>query len=356
LRKQKWTRYFLIGAIGYTGFLAGINFLIDPYWYFDHKNRFNGYQIGFNERQQKSNHIANTSMHYDAILVGSSRVAYVDQNVFSFAKVYNFAVSSMGVGEYQPYIRFFKEKMNVQPSYIIIGMDFSATNKNKPRFDTTDPQQYFDNAVFSPGKLINLDLLMKSLHNVEFGSDEHSSDLHAYYDRENRKFMFRSKNAELHKEMLESDLIRFKQNVYGETYQYDMDLARRFEDLKKENPNSKFIAYTTPVSKPLFEAMIEKGRLKDYERWLTCLVIEFGSVWHFMDMNSVTENYSENFVDGHHAYPHIANLIAKKITNPSDPSVPSDFGILLTKDNLKSYLKTLEKKVHDERYERNRAF
>lgn len=344
MKVKLWILTFLMVSTVYISTVTGINFIVDPYWYFSYKNYFNTHQQAFNERQQKSNFLRNTSEQYDSILIGSSRTSYINQNAFTFTKVYNFSVSSMRPIEYKSYIGFFKKQMKNEPKYIIIGMDFAGTNRNRPLFDSTPPRYYFDNSKFSVTKFMSYDLMKKSLHNIQYRHMEHYDDAHAYYDRNNVKYIDCSyKNLSEQRQRLNADVNRYKKDIYGSTYQYDSNLSNIFNQLKKDNPSTKIIVFTTPISKPLFNVLVEEGRLPDYERWLRSLVKEFGSVWHFMDINSVTTNYSEHFTDGHHAYPKTANMIARKISNPKNPDIPADFGILLTADNIDNYLNVLEK-------------
>ena len=57
MKSTKWIKIFfglsLIGVL----FLGGVNYIVDPLWMFDHSNKFNQKQDGFDERQQKTNYI-----------------------------------------------------------------------------------------------------------------------------------------------------------------------------------------------------------------------------------------------------------------------------------------------------------
>lgn len=53
MKSTKWIKIFfglsLIGVL----FVGGVNYIVDPLWMFDHSNKFNQKQDGFDERQQK---------------------------------------------------------------------------------------------------------------------------------------------------------------------------------------------------------------------------------------------------------------------------------------------------------------
>ena len=73
-------------------------------------------------------------------------------------------------------------------------------------------------------------------------------------------------------------------------------------------------------------------------------------VWSFYGINSITLNPT-NFDDsGWHFKTKIGNLIMSRIFNDADIEVPTDFGVLLTKDNVDSYLALLSKQIQDSPY------
>jgi hypothetical protein len=56
-----------------------------------------------------------------------------------------------------------------------------------------------------------------------------------------------------------------------------------------------------------------------------------------MDYNSITTNYPKYFMDYHHIYPEYSELIINKIMNNKE-NIVEDFGKVLTKENLETYL------------------
>lgn len=77
----------------------------------------------------------------------------------------------------------------------------------------------------------------------------------------------------------------------------------------------------------------------------------FGEIHHFMDINTITTNLA-NYPDDDHYYPHIASLVANKLSGTKHKDLPEDFGIILNKNNIDKYLDDLRKKLtiyHKER-------
>ena len=83
-----------------------------------------------------------------------------------------------------------------------------------------------------------------------------------------------------------------------------------------------------------------------YERWLKETISVFGEVHHFMSINSVTKKL-QNYPDDVHYYPHIGKLVANKLSNAPNKDIPDDFGIILNKNNIDSYIQGFKKQVQN---------
>lgn len=341
------SKKFLKVVLGLSFFVAiligGINYIFDPLWMFDHSNKLNQKQEGFDERQQRTNYIYfKSEAKFDGILLGSSRATFVNQNDFVNMNIFNYASSSMQPFEYKGYIDFAKKVKGQDLKYIIIGSDFYGSGIPKDvKFEK--PEFYINNTLnFAYKSLFSFDVIKKSIKNIIislFGSS-------MYYDRENIKYQEKVTEAERYK--------RYKENIKRHTlelsnprYQYNNEYLNILRTIKNENSNSKFIIYTSAVTSDLFVSIIKNGeRWEDYKRWLYDLIEVFGEVNHFMDINSITRNL-ENYPDDDHAYPFVLKLLANKLSNFENKDIPHDFGIILTKDNVEGYLKELEKQIKE---------
>ena len=88
---QKWIKKYVLITIFILSFIDLINYIMDPFWTFNHSHKFNNFQKGINERQQKSNYIYFTDKKYDTLLLGSSRTTYMNPNSFENYKVFNYS-------------------------------------------------------------------------------------------------------------------------------------------------------------------------------------------------------------------------------------------------------------------------
>ncbi|QFR48657.1 hypothetical protein FJR48_02525 [Sulfurimonas lithotrophica] len=347
-------RSYIVNFIAYIsiflGLLISFNIFIDPLWMFTHKNFLNSKQIDFDEREQKTNYInSNSIKDFDSILLGSSRSTFINQNSFAGMKVYNYAVNSMYPTEYREYINFFKDKVNNELKYIILGIDFFGTNKKFP-INFNKPSFYLDRSksIFYKFKnLLSYDMFEFSKKNIK--NYFYNKEL-IYYDRNNIKYHDIVDEA-TRKTRFKMTLLKHINDFKDKNYEYNENYIQIFEKIKQENKNSKFVVFTPPVTADLLVALIrDTKRYDEYKRWLYDLIYTFDKVYHFMDINNMTTNLL-NYPDDDHMYPKHINTVAKIIS--SETNKKDNFGVLLDKNNVKEYLDELQKKLkyYEVRYE-----
>ena len=336
--------FFTINIFPIT-IISIVNYLADPLWLFSNQNKFNERQAGFDERQQKTNYIYFKSKgDFDGILLGSSRATFVNQNDFVNMNIFNYSSNSMHAVEYKEYIDFAKKVKGKDLKYIIIGSDFYNTaipkdiKFNKPDFYINNTTSFF----YKYKMLFSYDLYLKSKEQIRTSIDNKSM----YYDRDNVKYQNKVSEEE-RKRRYDINLQRHTEYFSYPKYELNNDYLNILKTIKKENPNSKFIIYTSAITADLLVSIIKNAnRWEDYKKWLNELVEVFGEVYHFMDINSITKNL-ENYPDDDHAYPFILKLLANKISKFENKDIPEDFGIILTKYNVEEYLKDLERKIEN---------
>lgn len=332
---SKYLALMLGGIALALAVLAGYNAVVDPLWFFTHENRWNANQVGFDERQQKTNRARFGSFDYDAVLLGSSRSTYIDQHAFTAQSTFNFAVSGMLPAEYPAYLRFARTLRGKPLAEVFIGLDFFSSSRNYAN-GAAAPERYFATAekpFYRAEMLISADTLKKSRESAANGG--RNCDC---YDRRNVKHL-RRVSAEEHRELLAKDLDHFGGHVYRD-YAYDTGLPALWRSLRMEHPSTRFTVFTTPVSAALFRELVRAGRLPDLERWLRDAVEAFGEVTDFMGVNSITIA-DGHYQDGSHFYPETGDLIARRLSHADASGVPADFGVRVTADNLDAHLAQL---------------
>jgi hypothetical protein len=326
-----------LAALG-CGLVAGLNALVDPWWFFTHANALNRVQEDIDERAQKTNWLRARAGQFDAVLIGSSRASYVDQGAFAPLRLFNYSVNAMTPREYQPYLDHFAA-VNGWPKVIFLGVDL-FTSRVKPVFDLAPPAFYLARAGdrrYLLGSLLSLETAGYSLRSVQASLGLAPARKPERYDRGNVRFFGRPITEEMRGRNLVRSLEQYRAMVYGPDFVYDRGLPEVWRRLRRAYPDARIVVFTTPESRPLFSLMVRMGRFPDYERWLADLVGAFGEVWDFMGLNSVTDDQT-NYLDAHHFTPEIGRLIVDRLVGRPLPVEHAAFGVRVTPANLRWHL------------------
>ena len=321
--------------------IGAFNLFMDSFWCFNHKHQYNSVQKGTNERQQKANYIYFTSNKYDTLLIGSSRTTYMNRHAFKGMNVFNFSATGMRPQEYQTYINFVIQDAHQPIANIILAVDFfgylnygAFMYDNAPGIVQATKSPYYRwKLLFTYNALNNSFRNMRDYLNPQKHSDR--------YNRDNVKSRFKIQaigSKELQLLTVQKDALVYSRAEYSS--QPNKQYSNIMNNIKEAYKKKKFIIYTTPVTNILFKTMIQTGHYRDYEDWLRKLVTVYGTVHHFMYMNSIGNNYSDNFADCNHAYPETNAIVARKIIT-QNKSDPKDFGIILTSENIEIKLQEL---------------
>ena len=343
MNTKQWIKiWFLISSS--IPFIILFNYVVDPNWTFAHANILNSKQKGFNERQQKTNFIYfNGLQDYDGLLLGSSRSTYINQNDFDGLNIYNYALNSMFPSEYKEYIAFAKKVKGRNFKYIIIGMDFFGTNAKTESLEFETPQFYIANTqspYYRYKMLFSYDTAKFSLKNIKnvYRDSQH------FYRRDNVHIQEKVSEPE-RKNRFEINLKRHTENFMDNKYVYNSQYKTILEGLKTDNPDTKFIIFTPPVSANLQVSIIKDAkRFNEYERWLKEMIEVFGEVHHFMNINTVTTNL-QNYPDDDHFYPYIGKMLANKLSGKLNETIPESFEFILNAGNVDSYLSAFKQEV-----------
>ena len=141
---------------------------------------------------------------------------------------------------------------------------------------------------------------------------------------------------------------RFEQSIklyfelhsgYQFSQQYWSDFVKIVELCRQNNIDLK--VFISPAHATQWESIKVTSKWDTFEQWKRELV-KVTPVWDFSGFNSVTtENIKpkmNNYVDNSHYSPNIGNLILNRIFGHQSESIPKDFGVLLTADNLEQHL------------------
>lgn len=340
--KKKILQIFVATAVFITP-IPSLNYLVDPFWCFDHVILLGRYQTGFDERQQKANFLMFNKGAYDTFLLGNSRVSYTDPRDIP-GKAFNFTVSSMRSSELLPYLKFASSRNSKPITTIILGVSFYETNGANPG-SFSPPEEYIKNAS-TPGfryrALFSIGLFRHTVSNIK--RDLVAKNRLDAYERERKEVLGRQMPLPVPEEVrgiaITANIAEYRRQINAESYEY-LDLKPVFNELKEAFPEARFLIFTTPVSAHLLKILLEQDRLEDYKRWVSGLVEVFGEAWNFMYFNEVTLN-DLNYKDAHHYSPWICRAIIHKIYGLPDDGQFSDFGKKVTVDSLHEHLAFLD--------------
>ena len=327
MNTKKFTYYFLLLTFIALSVVAIINYAIDPYWTFKHSNALNNKQVDFDERQQKTNYLYFVNHNFDSLLLGSSRTTYLKESHFK-GKFFNYASNGMYPYEYEYFINTFKTLTQTEPHEIIIGVDFFGSNKSENMKPSS--LSYYENTI-SPlyrfKLLVNYNILKHSFQNMK----QNMLLKKNFYNRERVKDIRKIKDLHM---QINSTIKKLKD------YQYDDALPYYWVELQTKFPNSKFTIFTTPVTMAQLKAYRDVGLMPSYIRWLHDLVDSFGSISHFMTVNSYTMN-DNNFFDSNHFTPTFGNEIAEELAHQQNK-----ISIKLDKNTIDEYIQDIEQKIN----------
>jgi len=348
--KIKWTVLFFIFSITILVIIGSLNFIVDPLWSFKHSNFLNQVQYPFNEREQKTNLLTFNDNLYDTLIIGPSRTTYINQNDFIGYNAFNYAAAGMHPIEFSSYINYAKSKMKSEFKYIIMEIyPMVCTEeeiKNFYKNTKYEPPENFikrSNEKFYRFRIsLSIDTLMYSTINVI--SSFKPSNIFNFggtrlYDRNNVAWVIKPSNETI------DGFIKDYINIAKKREKKDLNKNQMkyiYQKIVKENPNTTFIVFMPPMPSPSLMADIKYDN--GYElikQTITDAIDVFGHIYFFMTINNISKNYHDNFKDSTHFLPHVGSLMVDKIINGNKSNVPDNFGLYITKDNLRASMDTL---------------
>lgn len=301
---KSWFYKIIITILIILILIITINYFNDPLWVSDRENFFNKEQQGFSERQQKSNKIFFTKKKYDSIILGNSKVTYIDQNHFLDGKLFNYAVSAMRPSEYNDYIEFFKENHGAA-KYILLGIDFNSCLKKEETM--LKPEFYIQNSksdFYQLKQLLSYDSLIYSLRNLW----KNFSDKKTIYNRDNVKIKVgyqMSNDFELNVENWEEEA-----KIAYKLSEYDDNFKQYLSKIRLNNPKTKIITIFLPDFSPKF--LFYSKSKKIYDQCLKDARANSDITYNFMHFSKLTIN-PDNYYDGSHFKAEIGKIIMDNI-------------------------------------------
>lgn len=298
---------------------------------------------------------------YDTLLLGSSRIGVMDPNVVdsylggkSFSLAQPRSVTSIHYDLFH-YALEFNQIKNV-----IYGIDFLSFNKNnmvnteyisKEQKIKNKHREYNFDVYFSFDSFIKNITFIK--HNL-FGQQVSKKLEPAIYDVQNgmRKhvvYIDALKNGtldldrEIH-EHLRQYFSEAKNNIYY-NYTFSSEYLQYFKKIIRycQDHNIRLWVYMPPMLGEHFDAIYAAGYFDEYEHYER----EIAKITDYMDFtgnNTISMN-KNNYWDSSHLREEFTPIVMARIFHDVSISVPDDFGVWVTKENVDAHLDTLKRQV-----------
>ncbi|MFT5661972.1 MAG: hypothetical protein ACI9TV_002620 [Sulfurimonas sp.] len=341
LHSKKWILSTLLAILITISSIIGFNFFMDPLWTFNNEHKFNQYQKGGRERQQKSDALYFRNHKYDTLIFGSSRTAFLNQHKFNDS-TFNYSSSDMQPNEYIHYLDFAINKAKQPIKTVYIGLDFFGALSYQPTASTK-----YKSILEEIEKPFYRYKLLSSLDTIDYATKNFKYYFKKSYMKYTYNYVKTSRPIAKHtlqdyNKAIQGDIDLFTRDRYK--YPYDESYKDIIFKLVSKYKNIKFIAYTTPVSEKHFKNIIHNDLYETYEKWLQDSVSVFGEVSHFMYVNEMATNAHLYFMDSHHGYAETYECITSDLLKRQSrcPKIM----MLINKNNLDEKLTLLEDLNH----------
>ncbi|NJK47054.1 hypothetical protein HC931_01510 [Candidatus Gracilibacteria bacterium] len=355
-RKFNWL--FLSAALTPLLSIGLFNFVIDPY------DVFNTPRLaGINQsKPKKFTHdmlfkaIEVTRIKPTVIFLGSSRVQWgLDPTYFNLPDretAYNLGLQRANMYEVK---RYFDHAIANQPNLkkVVLGIDFwmfSETIKNTPAFneDRLEQQQIsFQDALnvlfsldaFESSQATLMDNLKNSKENLTVGSGKILIQGNVFSNG-----ILKVDKSRKNPGSIENFTKGLTNSIaYSSPFKLSQERLQLLKSII-ETCQQKGIALTifiSPSHATDMEGLHALGLWSDFEEWKR-EVSKIAPVWDFSGYNSITtEPIAKNmkyYLDSSHYRKETGDLILNRLLSSQDKTIPNDFGVLITPENIEAHL------------------
>lgn len=344
---SNFNKWFLLTLITFMLLVVIFNITVDPYGIYKTPN-FLGInhvktQKNSNDRLYKAIDIIRTQPL--TIFLGSSRTKQgLDPTHPALANTqpaYNLAIDSANIYEVMRYLQH-TIKNQPQLKQVIFGVDFFMFNKlltNRPGFDEYRLEK----------KNFILTDIMNSLFSLDTFEVSKETMLTSWQDPDKNKYYYAENGFAPYTEYKNGQTkwnFQYSLGLYLNRYhyyQFSEQYLRDFQEIVNlcQKNKIKLIVFISPAHATQWEAIQASGKWKVFENWKKELV-QLTSIWDFSGYNTVTiepiKDVMVNYADNSHYVKPVGDLIINRILSYQDNKVPSDFGVLVTRENIEFHL------------------
>ncbi len=354
---QRYSLYLLGLFLIQSIFFSGFNFLIDPYGIFNTPAMVGINKIKPEKRKQVRlfKAIAVARLKPQMVFLGSSRTEFglsTSHPVLrQFQPAYNLALPSPNMYEVRRYLEH--AIANNQLQQVVLGIDFFMFNvflANTPDFNENRLEKTEITLQDTINSIYSIDVLLASLVTVRHNHQKPNGLDYFYPDgsrTENRDIIFG--NQPMRKIMragLQRNTFLAKQNPARryQLSQKNLNELQTIVNLCREHQINLKI-FISPAHATHWESIRVGGFWPVFEQWKR-EIVKIYPIWDFSGYNSITtepiSDDMKNYLDSSHYTQAIGNLILNRIFQTNQEKVPSDFGILITPENVESHIQRIQ--------------
>lgn len=352
MTSKRWTISFVIIILIVLFGIAVLNFVVDPYGYFDGLDGSNKYLTDNSYiRVLKAHHIKKYGKQYDGYVIGGSKAGGYTSEIMHELDGYNYYNCFITMGNYEEYYIFTKYIIENSPNLKKIVLNLSGF---ECLFDVREGIKQETPAILSGNNQAvefvkflfkNPKLSYDRVFNPGFDykqNDDGSRNLARSYEE-----YFKNPNEYVSKNVvydLNKDLTEMFDNAETRTFSSfpnDINYLRQIVSLCEENGVELLVINSAT---PLTSRQSYEGEA--YWNFLA-QVATVTDFWDFTSYNDINLN-PYNFYDDAHPFYEVVELIVNTISGKNSYE---GFGYYVTKDNVFEYLNKRRTDFYELKYE-----
>ncbi len=361
---KHYFRYSLLFAIFFVCevlAIAAFNLAVDPYGVTNAPviERFNKVKPEQNKQVRLFKAIDVGRLKPKTIFLGSSRTEFgLDPShpvLQASQPAYNLALPGANMYETR---RYLEHALFVQPDLelVVLGIDmlmFNSMDEVKPNFRESRLERSrmtlpdMLNIAFSPdaffGSLRTIAANQSHPDEVGFFYPDGRRDPHYF-----RKYIYKNdSNLFIFRTVLELQNFMEKPNI-DRDYKISETYLEEFKNIVKicQENNIELKIFISPAHATYWEALRVVNLWSLWENWKR-QIVGVTPVWDFSGYNSITteplDENMQNYLDNSHYMKEIGDLILNRVFEDREETVPDDFGVLISADNIESHIKQIQR-------------
>jgi len=332
---RKWIVLVILFILLNFLLLGLVNYIVDPFRVFG--TNILSSEVEMNERFVKIEYLEKNNHKFNAYLFGSSRIGVTEpktiEQYLPNSKFYNFTLSSANLYDFQKYLDFFiKNKYPINTLYLELDLDnmsrygqdeFNYLYKPHPIVNSGSMTLFYLKYLVGFFPLITSSKIMDNINHKK--SKQYQLDKGTWTLDKNEISL--AKNCKEYIAKVPSFNFKNRRVRRYVTANSSIKALSKIVELCA-NHHIKLYVFISPHNHNDMDTFI----LEDYRHYLRD-ISNIVSFYDFSGYNSVTENDC-NYYEKTHYRPLVGELIAGKIFNDKNITIPNDFGKYIKKGSM----------------------